>query len=399
MNTEKYKKYTTEDFIHDSQFISWVLHPDKEADVIWDEFLEKYPDKRAEINEASYIIKALQPVEEEIPAGRLELIFEKISSERITRRRRIFPGIYKYAALFLLLAGVAGVLYLQMKTSAPFPITSIDHSDAEYGRVILSDGTSSEFDTRETIIRQMGSGTHLVNKDTLEKADLTRKRDAAAMNQVIIPYGKRSEITLADGTHIWLNSGSQISYRSNLTDGRREVYLSGEAFFDVMTDSDKPFYVITSDVRIRVTGTRFNVTAYSEDQSTTTILESGKVSVGKNALIARTIEVAPGQKVVYSKETDGFEKEDVDLQYANSWVHGYLVFKNEPTTGIFRSLGRYYNRTITSGEGLDEITFSGKLDLKDDLEEVLENIAFASSLVIIREDQGFYLKHNAYEDN
>lgn len=216
------------------------------------------------------------------------------------------------------------------------------------------------------------------------------------MNQVIIPYGKRSEITLSDGTHIWLNSGSQISYPDHFTGNAREVFLSGEAFFDVVTDNDRPFHVITKDIRIRVLGTRFNVTAYSDERTTATVLESGKVSIGRNARIARTFDVAPGQKLIYDRETEVFAKEEADLQYINSWVHGYLVFRNEPTPDVFRRLERYYNRNIIPGEGLDDITFSGKLDLQDDIDDVLENVAFASSLKIIREDQHYIVKKNAY---
>ena len=396
MNTEKYKDYTTDDFVLDEEFVSWVLNPNRETDKLWAEFLEKYPGMRTRIKEAAFIVRAMKPLEEEIPSGRLEELYSAIQSKSFSRKR-IFSGrVLKYAAVIILLIGISLFLYMLNPRQDPFPLASLDPAATDRGLVILSDGSSFGFDTKETFIRQTTTGELLINKDTLDIVPGKRKRDAAAMNQVIIPYGKRSEITLSDGTHIWLNSGSQISYPDHFTGNAREVYLSGEAFFDVVTDNDRPFHVITKDIRIRVLGTRFNVTAYSDERTTATVLESGKVSIGRNARIARTFDVAPGQKLIYDRETEVFAKEEADLQYFNSWVHGYLVFRNEPTPDVFRRLERYYNRNIIPGEGLDDITFSGKLDLQDDIDDVLENVAFASSLKIIREDQHYIVKKNAY---
>ncbi len=121
------------------------------------------------------------------------------------------------------------------------------------------------------------------------------------MNQIIIPYGKRSDITLADGTHIWLNSGSQLSYPSEFKTDSREVYLSGEAFFDVKANPNKPFYVITRDIKIKVLGTRFNVSSYNEDNTTQTVLLKGKVTTGKNKIFAQTIDLMPGERMIYDK--------------------------------------------------------------------------------------------------
>src|SRR5690606_37957770 len=108
---------------------------------------------------------------------------------------------------------------------------------------------------------------------------------------VIIPYGKRSDITLADGTRIWLNAGSQLSYPLSFTGSSREVYLAGEAFFEVESNPNMPFYVITNDLKIRVTGTRFNVTSYLNDHTTQALLLSGKIGVTRNKRFGRSIDI------------------------------------------------------------------------------------------------------------
>ncbi len=214
----------------------------------------------------------------------------------------------------------------------------------------------------------------------------------AAMNQIIIPYGKRSESTLADGTHIWLNSGSQLSYPSRFKTHSREVYLTGEAFFDVTEDVSKPFYVMTRDFKIKVLGTKFNVSSYSEDRTIQTVLLKGKVSAGKNKLFAETIDLYPGERIVYDKAGDRLAKEKVDVQLYTSWINGYLIFDNESTTEVFKKLERYYNQRIIASEKLGGNTFSGKLDLKDNIKDVLENISFASSVKVTEENGSFIIK-------
>jgi transmembrane sensor len=399
MNTDRYKDFGTDDFVLDDDFVSWVLNPRKETDKTWICFLEKYPEKRKNIQEAAFIVKSFQPLEDEIPAGRLEIIYNRIKPGPERKKNRIIRTTMKFAAVFALVAGITFFLYYMDHSRSNFRMTVIDPADAGQGRVILSDGTVYGFETKETIIKQTTSGQLLINRDTISSTTRKSSREATLMNHVVIPYGKRSEITLSDGTHIWLNSGSQISYPDDFNGNTREVHISGEAFFDVATDNNKPFFVITRDVKIRVLGTRFNVTAYKDDSTIQTALMSGSVSVGRNGLFSRTLEIGPGEKVVFDREEGSFSRESADLQFINSWVHGYLIFRNEPTTGIFKRLERYYNIPVIAGSNLEDITFSGKLDLKDDIEDVLENIAFASSLKIIDENGYYHVKQTAYDEN
>lgn len=400
MNEDRYTDFLTNDFVLDDYFISWVLNPRKEPDIFWLYFIQKYPEKRRDIEDAAFIIRSFRPVEDEIPAGRLDLIFSRIKSEPKRGNRITISFVLKIAAVFALLTGITFFLYfLDQSRNDQFHMVTIDPVDAGQGTVILSDGTVHKFEAKETFIRQSNSGQLLVNRDTIAKASKMSGKAGPAMNHVVVPYGKRSELALSDGTHIWLNSGSQISYPDEFNGKTREVFISGEAFFDVASYNDRPFFVNTKEMKIRVLGTRFNITAYKDDSTVQTALMSGKVSVGRNTLFARSIEIAPGEKAVFDKEDGVISKEAADLQFINSWVHGYLILRNEPTTGIFKRLERYYNQTIITDGKFDDITFSGKLHLKDNLQDVLENIAFASSLKIIHENNYYRVKQNAYEEN
>jgi ferric-dicitrate binding protein FerR (iron transport regulator) len=223
--------------------------------------------------------------------------------------------------------------------------------------------------------------------------DETKKgSEKISLTHVIVPYGKRSEIILTDGTKIWLNSGSQLSYPVKFTGNTREVYLSGEAFFDVESDPSKPFHVITTDMKIRATGTRFNVTSYANDNQSQVVLLSGKVDAAKNKRFAGSMEMNPGERIVYSKTEENLKKDRVDVEHYASWIDGYLIFENEPVENIFKILERYYNKNILTEKLTGKPAFTGKLDLADDLGKVLNNIGFSASFSVECENDTFIIR-------
>jgi len=392
MNAEKYRLFTTDEFVLDEGFSQWVLHPDKISDKFWTDFLGSYPEKRIELRDAAFIVKALQPVEDNVPDEQLDDLLKRVYSYSRVRTKKIFYYSLRVAAVLAVLIGVVSILIVNDHLHNRFPLVNADTKDHNQGIVVLSDGSSVKFDTKETVINQITAGNLLINNDTIKVPVNAKKNNPAALNQIIIPYGKRSEVALADGTHVWLNSGSQLLYPAEFTGKTREVYLSGEAFFDVKADPAHPFFVITKEVKISVLGTRFNVSAYNEDQTMQTVLLQGKVNIRKNSLLSRAEELIPGERMVFNRESKTFLKDKIDTQYVTSWVYGYLICENEPTPAIFKKLERYYNQTILSEKGLEEITFSGKLDLKENLKDVLENIAFASSVKITLEGEHYMIK-------
>ena len=397
MERKKYIKFTTEEFILDKEFVCWILTPDKKSNLFWHSFLEDYPEQGEQISNAALIIRSLRPIEPEITERKLDTLFQTIKYHE--KSKKIYNIRWmRYAAGVALLITTGTLLWLSLRMNHPFPVEA-DNSTKLKGKVIFSNGLTREFETEKTIIRQTASGKLTINNDTIDinnsSTELAQRKELAnevAMNQIIIPYGKRSEITLADGTHIWLNSGSQLSYPSRFKTNSREVYLAGEAFFDVTADASKPFYVVTRDFKIKVLGTKFNVSSYSEDRTVQTVLLKGKVSAGKNKLFAETVDLYPGERIVYDKAEDSLAKGKVDVQLYTSWINGYLIFDNEPTTEVFKKLERYYNQRIIASEGLIGNTFSGKLDLKDNIKDVLENISFASSVKVTEENGSFIIK-------
>lgn len=391
MSDEKYIKYSTEEFILDDDFMKWVVHPTPETDLYWNDFLKNYPEKKQQVKEAVFMIKAIRAVEPAFSQQRFHRVYKNAQSTP-TPVRKIGWMVAKIAAVFLLLVSIGGVWYYLQTDRQPFPVELATTEQLEKGRVILPDGTVSEFETEQTKIRQTAAGELTINNDTVSLIESSAKTEKQALAQVIIPYGKRSDITLADGTRIWLNAGSQLSYPVNFTGNTREVYLAGEAFFEVESDPAKPFHVVTGDMRIRVTGTKFNVTSYASDPTTQTVLLSGKVSAAKNQRFARPVELRPGERIVYNKQEDNMEKDLVDVELYASWVNGYLRFENEPVENIFKKLERYYNKNILTEKLSGQPKFTGKLDLADDLEKVLKNIGFSASFSVDYENDVYIIQ-------
>ncbi|MGC9354861.1 MAG: hypothetical protein ACP5D9_13540, partial [Mariniphaga sp.] len=207
MSYEKYINYSTEEFILDDDFMKWVVHPTPENDRFWKGFLQSHPEKKQQVKEAVFMIKAIRAVEPAFSKQRFDRVYENAQSSS-KPVRKIGWMVAKIAAVFLLLVSIGGVWYYLQTDRPSFPVELATTEQLEKGRVILPDGTVSEFETEQTEIRQTASGELTINSDTVSLGNIPAKAEKQALAQVIIPYGKRSDITLADGTRIWLNAGS-----------------------------------------------------------------------------------------------------------------------------------------------------------------------------------------------
>lgn len=162
--------------------------------------------------------------------------------------------------------------------------------------------------------------------------------------EIKAPLGSRVNFSLPDGSSGWLNSGSSLKYPVYFSD-TRDVELSGEAFFDIQKNERKPFNVKTADLNISVLGTRFNVSAYQGDASSSVVLESGKVRLSSKGA-QNVVEMKPDEKVVYNNTQKELKKTSVNSAKYTSWKEGKLVFRNDPMKEVANRLSRWYNVDI-----------------------------------------------------
>ncbi len=190
-------------------------------------------------------------------------------------------------------------------------------------------------------------------------------------SKVEVPYGQTSKLTLHDGTEVWLNSGTSLTY-PNQFKGKREVFLEGEAFFKVTKNKRLPFFVETDKLQVKVLGTSFNLSAYEEDKSHSLILIEGKVNLNKHNGQFLT-ELSPGEMAII--EDRAIRIKEVETSYYSSWIDGKLVFSCAPLVDIAKKLERSYNVKIQfENKELEGIQFTGTFLKYKPIEQILQAI-------------------------
>lgn len=188
------------------------------------------------------------------------------------------------------------------------------------------------------------------------------------VQEISIPYGGKSKFSLPDGSLVWLNSGSKLSYPSNFK-GQRSIQLEGEAYFDVIK-SRKPFIVSTAYGEIEVLGTSFNVKAYTDDDFQTTLV-AGAVNLRVGA--GTSITLKPGEQA-FVNENNRLEIQTVETEIFTSWKDGKLIFYREPFEKVAKRMERWYNVKIeVDNDEIKNLWFTGTIEMET-LSEVMELI-------------------------
>lgn len=383
---EKYTKYQVEDFATDEDFIRWVQSPDMKSETFWDEVKNQNPELKQKISEATYIVQSLTAEESSISKEKVQELWNNISHRKYKKSKVRYFNYWKWAAIAILLIGISTVI-VQLNKMPEFQVSDLQIENVNEGQVIFSDGSIKSINEKDSEIEVRPNGEIVIENDTL--LDKSSVDDEVKLTHVVMPYGKQSQLQLPDGSIVYVNSGSKLSFPVQFSDNKREIFLVGEAYLKVKSDQQKPFIVQTPEIEVIVTGTEFNVSAYSDDDFTQTVLVEGEVSVRKNGLLNKKVKIKPGEGVLFDRKSGEVTTELVNVEQFTSWISGYYRCENESIHGIVKKIERYYNCKISIEQNI-AASFSGKLDLKDNVEIVLETLAFASSLELKGTD-GNYL--------
>lgn len=202
-----------------------------------------------------------------------------------------------------------------------------------------------------------------------------KRKEVTTYSKLIIPRGGEYKLTLADGTEVWLNSESEIRFPSNFRENFREVEFSGEAYFKVAHNPDKPFYVKTSGMNVKVYGTEFNIHAYPDEDIAATTLVKGKVAVIPQDNRSSETLIAPSQQLSFSRARKSIDIKTVDVSLYTSWKEGIYSFEDEPLEAIFNYLRRWYMFDIVyKDETLRQLRFTGEFQKDKPIEYGLQLI-------------------------
>ena len=208
----------------------------------------------------------------------------------------------------------------------------------------------------------------------LNKVNTTNLLTSVSVHEIYTKPGTRTKIDLSDGTKVWLNDGTTFRYPELFTGENREVFVDGEAYFEVRSNPQKPFVVDNKMIRTVVTGTHFNINGYAADQFFEATLSEGKVSLEKDK---QNFSMSPGEQVQYDALTNVMIKKNVNPENAVAWINGMLIFKDEKLETAIKKLGRWYNvEIILSDKVLNNYLLTGTFQ-HEQLDQTLKLISLA----------------------
>lgn len=354
----KYTQYTEEEFIQDEYFQKWVLNPDEMTMNFWENWISEHREKKEIIESAANFLRLMHfDDSEELSEKDFDTMWQNIvqkrnDSENSNSLAHLVSGfswkrLLKVAAVFIGIIVTSYATYRYASINPKEEIQLITDSEIilklEDGTVQIIDETSSEIITN-------AKGKKVVSQEQdrlIYEEEVAATQKLVKYNELIIPYGKKFELKLSDGSQVVLNSGSKLRYPVAFANGQpRNVYLDGEAYFTVEKDKTRPFTVITDQMNTRVYGTKFNVSSYKNENNTSTVLIEGSVGVyeANNDEGAKAINITPGHRAILENGTIAVDQVDVSKYIA--WAEGQLFFVDDEFEVIIKELERHFNVVI-----------------------------------------------------
>lgn len=299
---------------------------------------------------------------------------ERLKFEELLKAQPMVVAFYRrnwvrwtgFAACILLLAGIGFNQYNKRWGSTTQEVASgLMPNPGKVAAVISTDNGLSQTISDPNGIQFRADGSLVV-------AGLSNqgKLAAAAHLTLIVPKGNAYTLVLSDGSKVWLNANSKISFSKVFGKKERKVQLEGEAYFEVAHDAHRPFFVQNDRQEIRVLGTSFNVKCYPEDHHIITSLFQGSVEVEDNQY-HRTLKLVPGEASNLDEKAN-LVKHKADLARVESWRMGLFNFNNTPFEEVIKQIARWYNVEVVYRNGIPKEFFSGEVSRNIDFDLMLQ---------------------------
>ena len=317
-----------------------------------------------------------------------EQVWNKIEKQIAPQRSRLSLRWIGYAASVMILV-VAGWFAFQMSDNkdsvqegkkvariTPGTQKAILHLD-NGEQVVLADNNT-------VIVEDSLSGKiEQVDKTLVYQTESTVKEER--LNVLEIPNGGEFQVTLADGSRVWLNAGTKLTYPIAFVGKERRVHLDGEGYFEVVRDENQPFIVEINGMEVKVLGTSFNLRSFAADNRSTATLVSGKIEVKTPT---RHVELSPNQQADLVVGENKLDVREVDAVVYGAWTKGKFVFRRERLETILDDVSRWYNVTVFYEQSrVKEILFSGIVERYADISETLKMLEKTGKVSFIVDEQ------------
>ena len=294
---------------------------------------------------------------------------------QMERRKRLLVAMWMASAACVAVVCVILLQWKQIEVLLPKTSTIVKQENifpAEMKAILVrADGEQVVLGKEYRNWEEIGNVLIAADSTGLEYNRLKQTNtDTVVFNKLIVPRGGLYLLVLADGTRVWMNSDSHLKYPVMFAGGKREVILSGEAYFDVVKDKSAPFIVRTESGNIEVLGTEFNIKCYSDETALVTTLVNGKVKFDDG--INPSVILKPEEQLIFEKENSQSIVRKVNVNHYISWKDNRLSFQGETLDMIMKTLSRWYNvEVVFEDSTLKALEFSGNLDRFTDIQEFL----------------------------
>lgn len=387
-------------YLENILFIKWVFEETSELNSYWQQYLEQHHEESENVLAARKILLQFQTVDKSIPEEEKILLYASIiqkieESQNYNKAKSFYFSLLKYACVAIIFFAVGALLFYRKTTVNPtfFAINSETRISNSHALLVCSNGRNIFIDGKNSLVEYKKSGILLVNKDTISYKRANSINESA-LNQLIVPWGKTSRIILPDGTKVFLNAGSRLAFPNHFKGNDRSVLLVGEAYFEVKKNPDHNFVVDVNGVKIKDLGTKFNICAYPSDGRVETALVEGKVSIENenSSLFTKDLVLDPGQMASYDRMTNKTNIKEVNVENYSLWINGIMKFESVDLKQVLKKLERYYDIVIDLDDPrIGKIKISGKLQLTENKNEVINRIMHIASVNIVEKRDDLYI--------
>lgn len=337
------------------------------------------------------LVSAKEELEDEELKAKIQL---RIQRELHPVKKRSVKMWYAYAAAAVILVTAGLFFFNNYKSQQSLNDKTLANNDSKSINTIsnapiltLADGSTIALDEKGSGLLTNEAGTNIrkvTNGELAYDASEQVANNVNSLNKISNPRGNTYKITLADGTKVWLNAASSLSYPSAFTGTERVVSLVGEAYFEVSKNAKKPFKVQMNNTVVQVLGTHFNVSAYEDDDDIKTTLLEGSVKV--NHLGTEKLLV-PGQQAIAKNQSSNILLRKAGAQEVLAWKNGYFLFKDNSIKEVMSQIARWYKLDVVYQDKIDGKHFGGIYDKSKKLEELLKGLE-ATGLVKFKIEEG-----------
>ena len=301
---------------------------------------------------------------------------------RKQKKLQLQKKVYWFSAVAASIVVVLGGLYVFSLKQEPIRVTEnvVQICPGKPNAILeLADGTTYQLKERQN----KKIGDHIVvDSSFLAYTEITPQASKVkAYNKLVVPRGGEFQVRLADGTKVWLNSDSHLKYPEYFEGKCREVFLEGEAYFEVAKDAGKPFMVYAGDQKVTVLGTCFGITSYPDENIQMTTLVSGKVKVEFPHQNENIYFLQPGFQIAYDARLQKVEHSLVDVDEFIAWKNGKYIFHKNRLEVILKTLSRWYDFNVFyQTSEVKDILFSGELLRFENFNDILTAIEKSSDV-------------------